>query len=950
MIQDSRGLLWLGTKGGGLSKFNGREFTTYTKEEGLSGDQVYSLFEDNKHNIWIGTDNGVTHYNGITFTEYPISNEYSTLVSSIAQDNNGTLWATTPNAIYYLKNQQWELFVSNNTELNDNINCLFIDNDGVIWVGNDNGLFKIIDNHVTRYTTASGLSSNKISAICKVDEILLVGTSGRGVNINDQNGWKVIGNPSEIVKHLFIDDNKDLWISTQANGAIKYNLKKNSSTTYNQKKGLSVNNVNLILQDNWKNMWFGTSGGGINKYHGQQFQHYTKKEGYLDEIFYSVLGGSDNTVWTGTGHLGFAEMRNDSIVYHNQNTDFHNYKCKALFEDHVGNIWIGTEGKGAYIYNGSNYTQVGRKQPLINNWIHSITQDKDLNIWIATGNGISKLTATNYSELKFTIQNFRENDGLPDERINTLAEDNENRMWFGAENGHIGYIQNGQITNYGVKDGIKKSDIKSIAFDRHNQLWAATDGEGLFQADLKSNFITFHQIKKKDGINGNNTYLLQFDKLDHLWLGAGGGVDRISFTNLGEILDIKHFGPNEGFSGGETTTNSISVSKNGDLWIGTLKGLNRHTPTLPKINTIAPKLSMSDITLFYESITENLNDWYKVNTTLNFDYNENHISFHFEGVNLKNPEEVYYQFKLEGFESEWSPINKHKIATYSNLPSGIFTFKIKAGNEDGIWTKPIEVSFNILTPFWKTWWFINAASFILLSILLLIYRNRKRQLKKERERLKLEKNMLEMEQKALRLQMNPHFIFNAMNTVQALIAKKDEKTARYYLAKFSKLMRKVLENSRNTLITIHDEIEALENYLKLEQLSNEDNFDYEIIVDQNIQTDAYGIPPLLLQPFAENSIVHGIKELKHRGKISINFIWKETFIECSVKDNGRGRLAAKEVRHQKSSYHKSTALVLTQERLASLSDDLSVKSFEIIDMEEPSGTKVILRIPVIEVF
>ena len=214
----------------------------------------------------------------------------------------------------------------------------------------------------------------------------------------------------------------------------------------------------------------------------------------------------------------------------------------------------------------------------------------------------------------------------------------------------------------------------------------------------------------------------------------------------------------------------------------------------------------------------------------------------------------------------------------------------------------------------------------------------------------MEKNMLEMEQKALRLQMNPHFIFNAMNTVQALIAKKDEKTARYYLAKFSKLMRKILENSRKTLITIHDEIEALENYLNLEQLSNEDNFDYEIIVDENIQTDAYGIPPLLLQPFAENSIVHGIKELNHRGKITINFEWKETFIECSVSDNGRGRLAAKEVRHQKSSYHKSTALVLTQERLASLSDELPVKSFEIIDMKEPSGTKVILRIPVIEVF
>ena len=106
-------------------------------------------------------------------------------------------------------------------------------------------------------------------------------------------------------------------------------------------------------------MWFGTSGGGINKYHGQQFQHYNKEEGYLDEIFYSVLGGSDNTVWTGTGHFGFAEMRNDSIIYHNQNTDFHNYKCKALFEDHVRKHMDWNRRERLYIFNGSKYTNYG---------------------------------------------------------------------------------------------------------------------------------------------------------------------------------------------------------------------------------------------------------------------------------------------------------------------------------------------------------------------------------------------------------------------------------------------------------------------------------------------------------------------------------------------------------------------------------------------------------------
>jgi len=950
MIQDSRGLLWIGTKGGGLSKFNGKEFTTYTKDEGLSGDQVYALFEDSKHNIWIGTGGGITHYNGITFTKHPISKKYDIVVSAITEDDNKTIWAATNAGLYYYKNSQWVAFISNNTKLKYNVSCLFVDSNGVIWTGNDNGLFKIEEGHVSRYTTKSGLSSNKVRSINEVNGELLVGTYGHGLNVHNDDGWYIIGKSNEIIHDIFVDNEQNVWTATQDNGVIKYNLKKKSGKKYNESKGLSVNNVRIILQDSWENMWFGTSGGGINKYHGQQFQHYNLEEGYLDGKFYSVLGGSDNTVWAGTGHFGFAEMRNDSIVYHNQNTDFHNHKCKALFEDHVGNIWIGTEGKGVYVFNGSEYFQITGNQGLTDDWIRSIIQDKDFNIWIATVSGISKLTPTNYADLNFTIRNFRQENGLPDDRINTLAPDNENRMWFGTNDGHIGYIQNGKITNYGITDGIKRSVIKSITFDIHNQLWAATEGEGLFQADLKSNFITFNQIKKKDGINSNNIYLLEFDKQGQLWLGAGGGVDRVSFTKSGEISDIKHFGQNEGFLGGETCTNAISVSKNGDLWIGTLNGLNRHTPTQSKINAIAPKLHMSDITLFYESITKGVNDWYNINNTLNFDYNENHISFHFEGVNLKNPEEVFYQFKLKGFESNWTPVDKNSVATYSNLPSGEYTFMVKSGNEDDVWTEPIEFSFIISTPFWKTWWFISVASFLLFSIILLIYRNRQRQLKEEKERLQMEKNMLEMEQKALRLQMNPHFIFNAMNTVQALIAKKDEKTARYYLAKFSKLMRKVLENSRNTLITIHDEIEALENYLNLEQLSNEDNFDYEIIVDQNIQTDAYGIPPLLLQPFAENSIVHGIKELKHRGKITINFEWKETFIECSVSDNGRGRLAAKEVRHQKSSYHKSTALLLTQERLASLSDELPVKSFEIIDMKEPSGTKVIIRIPVIEVF
>ena len=140
----------------------------------------------------------------------------------------------------------------------------------------------------------------------------------------------------------------------------------------------------------------------------------------------------------------------------------------------------------------------------------------------------------------------------------------------------------------------------------------------------------------------------------------------------------------------------------------------------------------------------------------------------------------------------------------------------------------------------------------MLLFVLLIFRRYRRRNKEEKERLKVERNMLELEQKTLRLQMNPHFIFNAMNTVQALIAKNDTKQARYYLAKFSKLMRKILDNSRHSFISLQDEIDALESYLNLETRSGDVPFEYEFKVDEKITTDVYGIPPLILHPFTEN--------------------------------------------------------------------------------------------------
>ena len=199
--------------------------------------------------------------------------------------------------------------------------------------------------------------------------------------------------------------------------------------------------------------------------------------------------------------------------------------------------------------------------------------------------------------------------------------------------------------------------------------------------------------------------------------------------------------------------------------------------------------------------------------------------------------------------------------------------------------------------------------------------------------------------------MNPHFIFNALNSIQALISQKDNKAARYQLAKFSKLMRSILENSRSQTIPLEDEIQTLENYLTIECSSRGNTFDYEVIADDDIDIEEAMIPPMMLQPFVENAIIHGVAHLRENGKVTVHFKKKNWTLECTISDNGIGRAKAKELKSQIDAQHKSAALEVTQERLDILNKNSNVgKSLEIIDLVNADGsaggTKVVVRLPI----
>jgi sensor histidine kinase YesM len=277
-----------------------------------------------------------------------------------------------------------------------------------------------------------------------------------------------------------------------------------------------------------------------------------------------------------------------------------------------------------------------------------------------------------------------------------------------------------------------------------------------------------------------------------------------------------------------------------------------------------------------------------------------------------------------------------------------------ACNENNIWnTEPASFSFSITPPVWQRWWFRAAGVSVIAVLVWLIFHLRLKRIQAKnkviQERLEMEKSILELEQEAARLQMNPHFIFNCLNSIQGFISTNDPFQAKKYLAKFAKLMRLILENAREEFIPLQNEINMLENYLELEKLSTQPPFEFSITVDEAIDPEHIQVPPMMIQPFIENAIIHGLKRKDSVGSISIHFKTKGEILFCSIRDNGIGRKKAADINGQTRGQHKSTAIAITQKRLEQYGAHRNVKAgVEIIDLVvegTPTGTEVIVSTP-----
>jgi hypothetical protein len=504
------------------------------------------------------------------------------------------------------------------------------------------------------------------------------------------------------------------------------------------------------------------------------------------------------------------------------------------------------------------------------------------------------------------------------------------------QDGSIVFTRQFEVIRFNKKKIINRifveKNIEEVYQDKEGKIWLALNNGGAI-CYTDGNFNNNSSVRYL----GNKTVIsiIEDSKGKMLFGTSGNGVYLLQKTVVIQYNSPKIF----------STTNKKREEIKSVSTISTTPVIDENSKI---INTVTSRNDTIPPVVFVNNIKINGID----TTTLNYYkllYNENNIELNISGV-LSDKSGLQYKYILEGKENNWNYTTNTSMY-YTALSPGVYTFKVFAMSDNGIWsTIPAVITFIISPPLYKTFWFVFAIVLLFLAFLLSIIFiiNRKKQLREtllEEEKRKV----LISELHALRSQMNPHFIFNTLSSIQSFITKNSSKDAVYYLSKFSKLMRGTLENTQNQKIAIKDEIETLELYMELEKLRLDNKFSYYINIDEEIDVQFEQIPPMLIQPYVENAIWHGISHKVGSGLIKVTFmLMNENLLKCEIEDDGIGRKKSMEINKEQKK-NTSLGMSITKERLEiinSLKD--SKLSINIIDLEvnnKATGTKIELFIP-----
>lgn len=957
--QDSKGYIWV-VGDMGVSRFDGYRFQNYTTKDGLPENTILGLYEDYKHRIWFWSLSGQLAYfenekiHPLTKVNQEIKSKFKGgIINSIALDKNDTLHIgsfhirgifkvfyngekqslitdTTTNRGIYIQEidcYKSEAVLSLNTELffYNSLKHKLLEHLFLI----DKGGKK---QHVKRKWRHFNYSNPNQKCIQLNSKKILISFDNEIWEIDKKRMTQKIQFEKQII-YLKQGKEGDIWVGTYQHGVF---LVQNGDFTKKPIQYLKGKSVSAVSEDTEGGIWFSTLENGIYYLSNQSFLHYNQSCGLMEEKINALDVDETETIWVGSeggiySSIDKNKIENYFLLYNRQEVTL---KYINVFKR--GEIVVG--GRGIYRIKGKNI-------------LDSVTEGNKVfvsNSFIRTRYD-GKLWSGGYG----SIYEIKEGKGIYygcTFRINTMCEEEKGSLLLGAIDG-LWHFKNKQFIYLGNQHPLLKLRINDLKYN-NKTIWIGTKEDGLIIK--QGNRI--YQIRETQGLISDFCKSVFVDKDGIVWVGTNKGLSRISFKKKNNFThyQIYNYTTINGLISNEI--NQVVVKGN-KVYVATNKGVTIFDKNNIRINHTTPPIYITRL-----SVNNRL---FPVKNSYYLAYYQNTLKISFVGLSYKNAGHVEYKYRLQGLDTNWH-YTKYKFIDFTTLPYGDYLFEVYAKNNDGYWSsKPAMMSFSIAPPFWHTWWFrILGGSAIIAGIFFFIrYRVRlivkrekektalyKKAAEQEKEKSALFQKASEMEMKFLSAQMNPHFTFNAMNSIQHFMLDHEPEKAQHYLAQYSKLIRRVLENNMEKFVPLDDELDMLEIYMEIESLRFSTPFEFEINVCEELEEDEYQLPPMILQPYIENAIWHGIFHKKEGiGKIILLLSLEEDRIKCVIEDNGVGRKKAKEFNSSKKE-HRSVGMLITQERLKHLQSDSDIdvrtKISDIVnEYGEICGTRVEVCLP-----
>lgn len=979
MVKDKRGFLWIATHNG-ISRFDGQHFKTYTHipsdSTSLRSIWITDMLVDSSQTLWVSTEGGLCYYDE-KFDRFRYVNTAGELQliykAPMCKGADNSLWVAAENGLKKIDSRTKKIQATSLNRIpdpqaiiidrNDNIligtrgfgiycyhiptgtikkmqlGCIgpdahimsfFMDDDG-LWAATSYGLVLMEDeNHSQLYNSGAGsLAGQLFEQLMCINVFkpitgkgqLLCGTYDKKLLLFDKSAKKFIyrwdnelSNPEHVPAGVFYclyPEEKTFWAGTDY-GLCKLSLTEQDFITTLLPTVMDSRSSSLLKKiipaSTNKNQYWIAAGPPDN---GVLLYDMTEKK-IVKKISTGTQGPDKIYITLHAGPAGeiYALTNTALDIISTSGTLVKSYQlmrpCFDIDLDNAGNAWIGTA------------TGI---------------------ISLNTINGKQELYDCNFKGTEVENSSFSETFRAAGIRCN-----NDSLVWLVS-----------------IKYGLFAFNKNTKAFTPYRQPFTGTyntlnrssglviDGGDIWTANM-AGISCYHPVtgsfsnyNASNGLQSTYVYSLGKDSAGYLWGRGNAGIFSFNpqtkrFINY--TLPLAFLG--------SLINQSISTLNNG-VAVGFEGGFVLFSPQ-KQAEDLLPKAIITDCRVgndhFYfdkDSIAVQ---------PVSFSYHENSIQFRFTAISFNHPQNTTLFYMLQGLDGRWIPADGNDMVSYNNLSEGSYEFKVQAtGLNDRQHTVPAVFRFTVFPPYWRTWWFRLLAGVFISCCIIFIFRYRVKMIKrKEAQKTATNKTVAELEMKTLRSRMNPHFIFNSLNSIQKFIWENKKDDASDYLSKFAKLMRLILDHSAQTYITLSEELDALKLYMELEHRRCNGKFDYSITIDPAVDAAATKIPPLILQPFVENAIWHGISPLQNKiGLLTVSIKKQDHELVCEVRDNGIGRVKAAELKAGSSISKSSVGLDITRQRLEQMNIETRLDQLIIIkDLyknDEADGTLVSVHIP-----